>query len=131
MGEEIVLNVLKKNIKKKMKKFSTINEAKYFTPDPSVIKKYAGFIIPLYIFGKLKYEDVLLDEYLELYKRQVKDKNMNVLCDLEVIAVRAVLQENPMTPAGYETLKKEIENKCPKLERFLRTYIIDSKTYLG
>jgi len=112
-----------------MKKFSKLNEAKYFNPDPSVIKRYAGFIIPLFIYGKLKYEDVLLDEYLELYKRQVKDKNLNVICDLEIMAVKAVLQENPMTAAGYEVLKKELDNKCPKLEKFLRSYIIDPKTY--
>lgn len=112
-----------------MKKFSKINEAKYFTPDPSVIKRYAGFIIPLYIFNKIKYDEVLLDEYLELYKKQVKDKNMNVICELEVMAIKAVIGENPMTPAGYETLKKEIENKCPKLEKFLRVYLTDPKSY--
>jgi hypothetical protein len=112
-----------------MKKFSKINEAKYFSPDPSVIKRYAGFIIPLYIFGKLKCEEAFLDEYLELYKKGVKDKNMNVICDLEVMAVKFVIGETPMNAAGYETLKKELEKGCPKLEKFLRSYIIDQKTY--
>jgi hypothetical protein len=113
-----------------MKKFSTINEAKYFTPDPSVLKKYAAFVMPLYITGKVKCDEVLLDEYLELYKKGVKLKNMNVICDLEIQAIKLVLQENPMTPGGYEQFKKEIENKCPRLEKFLKTYINEPKTYL-
>jgi hypothetical protein len=113
-----------------MKKFSSINEAKYFTPDPSVLKKYAAFIIPLYITGKVKCDEVLLDEYLELYKKGVKVKNTNVICDLEIIAVKLVLQENPMSAAGYEQFKKELENKCPKLEKFLKIYINDPKVFL-
>jgi hypothetical protein len=113
-----------------MKKFTTINEAKYFTPDPSVLKKYASFVIPLYLTGKVKCDDVLLDEYLELYKKAVKLKNMNVICDLEIQAIKLVLQENPMSAGGYEQFKKEIENKCPRLEKFLKTYINEPKTYL-
>ena len=113
-----------------MKKFSTINEGKYFTPDPSVLKKYAAFIIPLYITGKVKCDEVLLDEYLELYKKAVKAKNMNVICDLEIQAVKLALQENPMTAGGYEVFKKEIENKCPRLEKFLKTYINEPKIFL-
>ncbi len=113
-----------------MKKFSTINEGKYFTTDPSVLKKYAAFIIPLYITGKVKCDEVLLDEYLELYKKAVKAKNMNVICDLEIQAVKLVLQENPMTAGGYEVFKKEIENKCPRLEKFLKTYINEPKIFL-
>ena len=112
-----------------MKKFSKINETKYFTPDPSILKKYAAFVIPLYITGKAKCDEVLLDEYLELYKKSVKMKSMNMICDLEIMAVKLVLQENPMTPGGYEQFKKEIENKCPRLEKFLKTYINDPKTY--
>jgi len=113
-----------------MKKFSAINEAKYFTPDPSVLKKYAAFVIPLYLSGKIKCDEVLLDEYLELYKKAVKSKNMNVICDLEIQAVKLVLQENPMTAGGYEQFKKEIDNKCPRLEKFLKTYFNDPKTFL-
>jgi hypothetical protein len=113
-----------------MKKFSNeINEGKIFIPDPSVLKKYAAFVIPLYITGKVKCDEVLLDEYLELYKKGVKVKNANVISDLEVAAVKLVLQENPMTQGGYETFKKEIENKCPRLEKFLKVYINDPKIF--
>jgi hypothetical protein len=38
-----------------------------------------------------------------------------------MIAIKAVL-ESPLSQAGYENLLKEIQNKCPKLERFLRQY---------
>lgn len=112
-----------------MQKFSRIDEAKYFTPDPSIIKKYAAFVIPLYLNGKIKCDEVLMDEYLELYKKAVKYKNANVICDLEVAAIKLVIQENPMTAGGYEQFRKEIENKCPKLEKFLKSWVNDPKTY--
>lgn len=113
-----------------MNKFSNqVNEGKIFIPDPSILKKYAAFIIPLYLTGKVKCDEVLLDEYLELYKKNVKERNANVISDLEISAVKLVLQENPMTQGGYETFKKEIENKCPKLEKFLKSYINDSKSF--
>ena len=31
---------------------------------------------------------------------------------------------------GYDKYKKEIENKCPRLEKFLKTYMNEPKTYL-
>lgn len=112
-----------------MQKFSEINEGKVFITDPSIIKKYAAFVMPLYIIGKIKCDENLLDEYLDLYKKQVKSKNTNVVCDLEVAAVRLVIQENPMNQTGFDILKKEIADKCPRLEKFLRSYIIDPKNY--
>ncbi len=112
-----------------MQKFSQIYEGKSFIPDPSIIKKYAAYIMPLYFTGKLRYDDQFMDEYLELNKKGVKNKSMNIVCDLEIQAVKAVIQENPMSSGGYETLKKEIENKCPRLEKFLRTYITDPKNF--
>jgi len=114
-----------------MKKFSKINEAKLFIADPSIVKRYAAFIMPLYITGRVKCDENLLDEYLELYKKSGHFKNSNVVCDMEILAIKSVLQENPMTQSGFEVLKKEIDNKCPKLEKFLRPYLIDSKTYLN
>ena len=54
-----------------MKKFSKINEAKLFIADPSIVKRYAAFIMPLYITGRVKCDENLLDEYLELYKKRV------------------------------------------------------------
>jgi len=114
-----------------MKKFSKIYEGKMFIPDPSIIKKYAAYIIPVYLSGKLKYDDQFMDEYLELNKKSFKSKSSNVVCDLEIQAVKLVIQENPMTESGYETLKKEIDNKCPRLEKFIRTYILDPKSFLN
>jgi hypothetical protein len=104
-----------------MLKFSKINESKTFIPDPSVIKKYASFIIPLYIQGELTCKDELLDEYLEMNKDKNKDKNRNMVSDLEILAIKNLF-DNPMTNSGYIELVNEIEKKCPKLESFLKKF---------
>ena len=104
-----------------MKKFSTMNEGKIFMPDPSVIKSYASYIIPLYLTGKIKCDEKLLDEYLEMNKRANRVKSPNVVLDIEILAVKAII-ESPLSQSGYENLLKEIQNKCPKLEKFLRVY---------
>ena len=112
-----------------MKKFSTtINEARIFLPDPSIIKVYASYIIPFYLTGKLKCDDRLLDEYLEMNKKVNREKSPNIVLDIELMAVKAVL-ENPLTQSGYENLLKEINNKCPKLERFLRQFYIKPENF--
>lgn len=108
-----------------MKKFSTINEGKIFMPDPSVIKIYASYIIPLYLTGRIKCDEKLLDEYLEMNKKVNKLKYPNVVLDIEIMAIKAVL-ESPLSQAGYENLLKEIQNKCPKLEKFLRGFYSNS-----
>jgi hypothetical protein len=106
-----------------MKKFSQINEAKIFTPDPSIIKKYAARIIPLYITGDLIVKDAkLIDEWLEMYKSNQAHKNANIICDLEIIAIKNIF-DSPLTSNGYTQLVTDIDNKCPRLERFLRPYI--------
>jgi hypothetical protein len=106
-----------------MKKFSQINEAKIFTPDPSIIKKYAARIITLYITGDLVIKDTkLIDEWLEMCKSNQIHKNENIVCDLEIIAIKNVL-DNPLTVNGYAQLVADIDNKCPRLERFLRPYL--------
>lgn len=111
-----------------MKKFTEINEAKYFTADPSIIKKYAARIIPFYITGELSCRDQkLIDEWLEMNKGNQKHQNENTVCDLEIMAVKAVLDYSPLTQSGYTILFNEIDNKCPKLERFLRTLIQNFK----
>ena len=104
-----------------MKKFSQVNEGKVFIADPSIIKSYAAYIIPLYLNGALKCDQKLIDEWLEANKSSNKARMANFLLDIELMAVKAVL-ENPTTQGGYESLKKEIASKCPKLERFLRQY---------
>lgn len=105
-----------------MKKFSQINEAKFFTADPSVIKKYAARIIPLYITGDLPCKDRrIIDEWLEMNKSSEVHKNANIICDLEIMAIKNIL-DNPMTQSGYNQLVAEIDSKCPKLERFLRPF---------
>lgn len=104
-----------------MKKFSQINEAKNFLPDPSIIKKYASFIIPLYLQGELTCDDKLIDEWLEMNKSKEKEKNRNMVCDLEIKAIKNIFS-NPLTQTGYNELKLEIEKKCPKLELFLKKY---------
>jgi hypothetical protein len=104
-----------------MLKFSQINEAKKFYPDPSVFKRYASFIIPLYIQGELKCEDRFLDEWLEMYKSREKDRNSNMICDLEVLAIKNLF-DSPLTPTGYLQMKQDIDNRCQKLEIFLRKY---------
>jgi hypothetical protein len=106
-----------------MRKFSQINEAKTFLPDPTLIKKYAARIIPYYVTGEIPLKDTkLIDEWLEMYKSKDFHKNENIVCDLEIMAVKLVI-DNPLTNSGYEQLKVEIDNKCPKLERFLRQYL--------
>lgn len=104
-----------------MKKFSTMNEGKIFMPDPSIIKTYASYIVPLYLTGKIKCDEKLLDEYLEMNKRANRVKSPNVVLDIEIMAVKAVI-ESPLSQTGYDNLLKEIQNKCPKLEKFLRQY---------
>ena len=104
-----------------MKKFSKIDESKRFLPDPSIIKRYASYIIPLYIHGELKCDDKILDEWLEMNKSKEKIKNNAMICDLEILAIKQIF-DNPTTPVGFNQLKLEIENKCPKLEKFLRKY---------
>jgi len=111
-----------------MKKFTEINEAKFFTADPSIIKKYAARIIPFYITGELVCRDSkLIDEWLEMNRSNQKHLNENNVCDLEVMAVKAVLDLSPLTQNGYNVLFNEIDNKCPKLERFLRNLIQNFK----
>ncbi len=112
-----------------IKKFSTLNESKIFMVDPSIVKKYASFIIPLYLNGKLKCDENLIDEYLEMNKKSVKSKNANIICDLEILAVKNIF-DSPIGQSGYENLEKEIAAKCPKLEKFLRNYITDSKFFI-
>ena len=109
-----------------MQKFSQINEAKKFYPDPSVLKRYASFIIPLYIQGELKCDPKLLDEWLEMYKSKEKEKNEMMISDLEVLAIKNII-DNPLSQNGYLLLKKEIDDKCPKLERFMRKFYQSTK----
>ena len=102
-----------------MKKFSAINERKVFITDPSIIKKYASFIIPLYITGELTCDTKVIDEYLEMNKTSQRAKSANLICDLEVLAVKQIL-DNPLTPRGYDQLRQDIEKGCIKLERYLK-----------
>jgi hypothetical protein len=102
-----------------MEKFSAINERKIFITDPSIIKKYASFIIPFYITGEITCDTKLIDEYLEMNKTSQRVKSANLICDLEVLAVKQIL-DNPLTPRGYEQLRQDIEKGCIKLERFLK-----------
>lgn len=104
-----------------MLKFSNINESKKFYPDPSMIKRYASYIIPLYLQGELKCDEKLIDEWLDMQKSKEKNKYENIICDLEILAVKNIF-ENPITPNGYNQLRLEIDNKCLKLEKFLRKY---------
>jgi hypothetical protein len=105
-----------------MEKFTKVLESKRFIPDPSIIKKYASYIIPLYLNGILKCEDKLLDEYLELYKGGNRFKNANTVTDIEILAIKNIF-ENPTTLSGFTQLKSDIENKCVKLQNFLRKYL--------
>ena len=111
-----------------MQKFTKIDEAKRFLPDPSLLKKYASFIMPLYINGNLKIDESLLDEYIEMNKKSNKYQNSNVVCDLEIEAVKNVL-DNPTTINGFTQLKKEIEEGCPKLNLFLRRYLQNKDSF--
>ena len=107
-----------------MLKFSQINEAKNFYPDPSVLKKYASFIIPLYLQGELEIESKLIDEWLDMNKGKEKEKNKNIVCDLEIRALKNIFKD-PLSPNGYADLKVDIEKKCAKLETFLRKFYQD------
>lgn len=109
-----------------MLKFSQINEGKKFYPDPSVIKRYASYIIPLYIQGELKCDDRLIDEWLEIHKSKEREKNEMMICDLEILAVKNII-DNPISQNGYLLLKREIDEKCPKLEKFLRKFLQKTK----
>ena len=111
-----------------MQKFSRIDEAKKFIPDPSLLKTYASFIVPLYINGILRIDDSLLDEYLDMNKKYNRYQNSNVVCDLEIEAVKNIL-DNPTTISGFNQLKKEIEDGCPKLQTFLRKYLQNKDTF--
>ena len=44
-----------------------------------------------------------------------------MVSELEIKAVRNIIG-NPLSPTGFNELKVEIEKKCPKLEKFLRSY---------
>jgi hypothetical protein len=111
-----------------MQKFSKIDEAKRFIPDPSLLKNYASFIIPLYINKILKIDESLVDEYLEMNKKTNKIQYSNVVCDLEIEAIKNIM-ENPTTISGFTTLKKEIEDGCPKLQNFLKKYLQNKDTF--
>ena len=107
-----------------MLKFSQINEAKNFFPDPSIIKKYASFIIPLYLQGELETENKFIDEWLEMNKSKERDKNKNIICDLEIIALKNIF-DSPLSENGYAKIRADIEKKCAKLETFLRKFYQD------
>lgn len=109
-----------------MLKFSQINEAKKFYPDPSIIKRYAAFIIPLYLSGELKCDEKLIDEWLEMNKSKERIKNIGMICDLEILAVKQIF-DSPLTTVGFTQLKDELEKKCPKLEKFMRMYYAKTK----
>lgn len=111
-----------------MQKFTKIDEAKKFLPDPSLLKRYASFIMPLYINGNLKLEEALIDEYLEMYKKTNKFQSSNLVSDAEIEAIKNVL-ENPTTINGFSQLKKEIEDGCPKLQLFLKKNFQNKETF--
>ncbi len=111
-----------------MQKFSKIDEAKKFIPDPSLLKSYAAFIVPLYITKRIKIDEGLIDEYLDMNKKANKYQNSNVVCDLEIEAVKNIL-ENPTTITGFNQLKKEIEEGCPKLQSFLKKFLQNKDTF--
>jgi hypothetical protein len=111
-----------------MEKFTKVVESKRFIPDPSILKKYAAYIVPLYLNGILKCEEKLLDEYLELYKVTNKYKNLNTVTDLEIMAIKNIF-ENPTTLVGFNQLKTDVENKCVKLQNFLRKYLQDTSQF--
>jgi hypothetical protein len=105
-----------------MEKFTQVVEAKRFMPDPSILKMYSSYIIPLYLNGQLKCEEKLLDEYLELYKSSNKYKNASVVCDLEIQAIKNVI-DNPLSINGFGNLKSDVRSKFPKLQSFLKKYL--------
>ena len=105
-----------------MQKFTKIEESKKFMPDPSILKTYASFIIPLYITGQLKCEEKFVDEWLEMHKPSKKFNNINQVCDLDILAIKNIF-DNPTTITGFNQLKQDVENKCIKLQNFLKSYI--------
>ena len=104
-----------------MEKFSLIVEGKKFLPNPELLKKYASFIIPLYLDRTLPCDKRFIDEYLEMSRTVQFDKNKSVISDLEILALKN-LYPNPLSQAGYTQIKADITNKCKKLEVFLRKY---------
>lgn len=108
-----------------MEKFTKVVESKRFIPDPSILKTYASFIIPLYLNGQLKCEEKLLDEYLDIYKSSNKYLNLNTVTDLEIMAIKNIF-DNPTTITGFNQLKNDVANKCIKLQNFLRKQISDN-----
>lgn len=111
-----------------MQKFSKIDESKRFIPDPSLLKIYASYIIPLYLNGNLKIDDSLVDEYLEMNKKSNRYTNSNIVCDLEIESIKNIL-DNPTTINGFTQLKKEIEDGCPKLQTFLKKYLQNKDSF--
>jgi hypothetical protein len=111
-----------------MQKFTQINEGKNFVPDPSVIKKYASYIIPLYITGELKCDRKLVDEWLLMYKASEIEKNRNLVSDLEILAIKNIFA-TPLSQPGYSDLMRDINNKCPKLEAFLKKHFKNTFQY--
>ena len=107
-----------------MLKFSQINEAKNFFPDPSIIKKYASFIIPLYLTGELECDEKYITEWLEMNKSKERIKNKNMICDLEIVALKNIF-DAPLSENGYAKIRADIEKKCPKLEAFLKKFYQD------
>jgi len=100
-----------------MEKFTKVVESKRFIPDPSILKKYASFIVPLYLNGQLKCDEKLIDEYLELYKSINRYKNVNTVTDLEIMAIKNIF-DNPTTISGFNQMKLDVDNKCPNLAEF-------------
>ena len=111
-----------------MEKFTKVVESKRFIPDPSILKKYASFIIPLYLNGQLKCDEKLIDEYLELYKSTNKYKNVNTVTDLEIMAIKNIF-DNPTTISGFSQMKSDVDNKCVKLQNFLRKNLQDPSQF--
>ena len=111
-----------------MKKCSSLRESKRFIADPTIIKRYASFIIPLYITGELNCPKNLLDEYFDLHKSNQHFKSYNVVCDLEVMAIKNI-HSNPLTEQGFNQLKSDIANDSIKLEKFLRPFIRKTKNF--
>ena len=111
-----------------MKKFTNITESKRFIADPTIIKRYASFIIPLYITGELNCPKNLLDEYFDLHRTNQTLKSYNVVCDLEIMAIKNI-HSNPLTEQGFNQLKSDISNNSIKLEKFLRPFIQKTKNF--
>jgi len=109
-----------------MQKFTKLDESKKFIPDPTLLKTYASFLIPLYINKIIKIEDSLIDEYLDMFKKT--NRNENLVCDLEIEAVKLVV-DNPTTINGFTQLKKEIESGCPKLQTYMKKYFQNKETF--